>query len=88
MAAALAIGMRRAQPRSVDPDTAIRPSSGHPLRPQWAPGARAVCWGVPAGPGVVSCELGVTYGCQRLGWDCEYRESKYCPTDAGAPGTR
>jgi hypothetical protein len=35
-----------------------------------------------------ACELGVTYGCQRLGWDCEYHESEYCPADAGAPGTR
>jgi hypothetical protein len=167
MAAALSIGMRRARPRPGDPGTTFRPSSGHPPRPNWAPGARPVCWGVLAGPGVVSrtraerrreavpgpdrvsrsgagrdrpwlwsaivlavacgdygggkstqgeaycrshpassecryercadgdlasckeaCELGVTYGCQRLGWDCEYRESKYCPSDAGAPGTR
>jgi hypothetical protein len=31
-----------------------------------------------------ACELGVTYGCQRLSWDCEHRESEYCPADAGA----
>jgi hypothetical protein len=30
-----------------------------------------------------ACELGVMYGCQRLGWECEYRESEYCPADAG-----
>jgi len=34
-----------------------------------------------------ACELGVTYGCQRLDWDCEYRDSEYCPVDAGGnPG--
>jgi hypothetical protein len=54
MAAALSSGMRRARPDPGDPDTAFRPRSSHPLRPKRAPGARPVCRGVHAGPGVVS----------------------------------
>ena len=30
-----------------------------------------------------ACSLGVLYGCERLEWECQERESEYCPETRG-----